>query len=177
MDVSHSRLPFNFLHSYHTSNCQYIFKTSLNECVASLHVISVCELSVARYIFVCYCRPCTCASSPYCYVLCEWQINICMVGNLRKEERAAVSVLCLGRREIRGAVIGCVERSHTDKSQQRKVLYRCLKTGSERWKIIWSFAFRVLYARHSRFTCFVDCSISKCSRLWLYNNARKYLYK
>ncbi|KAL1266575.1 hypothetical protein QQF64_002250 [Cirrhinus molitorella] len=67
-----------------------------------------------------------------------------MVGNLRKEERAAVSVLCLGRREIRGTVIGCVERSHTDKSQQRKVLYRCLKTGSERWKIIWSFAFRVL---------------------------------
>lgn len=90
---------------------------------------------------MCYCRPCT--SSPCCYVLCEWQINICMVGNLRKEERAAVSVLCLGRREIRGAVIGCVERSHTDKSQQRKVLYCCLKTGSERWKIIWSFAFRV----------------------------------
>lgn len=43
-----------------------------------------------------------------------------MVGNLRKEERAVVSTLCLGRREIRGAVIGCVERSYTDKSQQRK---------------------------------------------------------
>lgn len=100
-----------------------------------------------------------------------------MVGNLRKEERAAVSVLCLGRREIRGAVIGCVERSHTDKSQQRKVLYRCLKTGSERWKIIWSFAFRVLCVCAAQGSPVLLTSISKCSRLWLFNNARKYLYK
>ncbi len=106
------------------------------------HNISV-WISVAHHIFVCVTAgrvhlPPTvrcCVNDRLIYV---WYLN------LRKEERAAVSVLCLGRREIRGAVIGCVERSHTDKSQQRKVLYRCLKTGSERWKIIWSFKFRVL---------------------------------
>lgn len=89
-----------------------------------------------------------------------------MVGNLRKEKKAAVSVLCLGRREIRGAVMGCVERSHADKSQQKKVLYCFLKT--ERWKIIWSFAFRALCVTvymvygtvytgiRYRFPCFVE---------------------
>jgi len=57
MDVLHSRLPLTFmlpnvLHSYHLSNCQYIFKTSLNECVESLHIISVCEL-VLHITYLC----------------------------------------------------------------------------------------------------------------------------
>ncbi len=57
MDVSHSRLLLtfvlpNFLHSYHTSNCQYIFKTSLNECDESLHIISVCDL-VLHITYLC----------------------------------------------------------------------------------------------------------------------------
>jgi len=131
-----------------------------------------CEFVVARQSHIC-----VLLQDVYCYVLCEWQINICMVGNLRKEERAAVSALCLGRREIRGAVIGCVERSLTDKSQQRKCCTTACKQGARDGRLsgVLRLEFCVCSAQGSPVLLTVPFqSISRRSLSDIFNNAGKY---